>query len=310
MARIVAPSLRATRTRRTTRAPRRNPATPDNPIGPWTRRPSDALRDALKGVGACFKNNDFPLRKSWVGCRELIDMLWVGVVAAHLPEPAIVSALSESFRYIGDERRWTRAMMQRYETRRDMLFNALSHGVVENDRSGRDGVTREVIKQELDAPLPDPDDGAFSFTDARSERERENLAMLRSMGQLLRVLLGDRPRAIYRAIDVFVPERDISDVLVIIRDLLPWWMVASFLSLRGEDLGEPLWYSVIANHLPADPREAAAVAEQVGDHAEQIEDLARSIAKQGGGWQRVREAYLDDAAVAYDPFLPFIEPYL
>jgi hypothetical protein len=105
-----------------------------------------------------------------------------------------------------------------------------------------------------------------------------------------------------------------KECAVAIRSVIPWWVVAVHLRRVGEDLGEPLWFSVVEEFLPgtataAERAERNFVAQQVANHRAEIEDYARSMVAQNA-WMREREAARRGEPARFEALRMFVDPYM
>lgn len=98
-----------------------------------------------------------------------------------------------------------------------------------------------------------------------------------------------------------------------VREIIPWELMAPLLHLHGEDLGEPLWYSVIAKYIPPRNRfrykqEWFAMMDEIGENSREIDALAVGVARnQDAAVERVANG---EPPVPRDLFLPFVQPFL
>lgn len=105
--------------------------------------------------------------------------------------------------------------------------------------------------------------------------------------------------------DVILQETTRDDFAVLaFMHTIPWWLFAALLNARGVDLGEPLWFSVIADYMPRkdDPKFDLYLDSAV-DYKAEIERLAAEMARQ----QQVLIARNLDGEKTPNPFMGFVK---
>jgi len=266
---ITAPVLRSARAR----TPRRNPGrAPPMDAMVWRRRPGQVL-GALSGAGWNVfeeRREPTPLRVLW----DRVDNEWRDIlamfelaIAAGLHPARIVQALyavallawNELGKYGSQEssEAYGEAMVQ--------LHNLLG-GSVEwptwelNDRGDRraEAQRRKLIR-------------ALDFLTWTVENAGTVIpsVLAEACGEILSVAAdaGVSPRKLARTV----------------REQIPWGVMAVQLKARGEDLGEPLWASVIAPYVPRlrTKSDQAWVWQHLSEYGPQIEAIAKEMAATG-----------------------------
>lgn len=270
MGKITAPSLLTSARRQFAPAARTNPSRPaEAPARSWRRSPGPVLRQFPRGASFFWEDQLDPpetIRELWFRSDDAQGMIELVAIArvhpAHIAVVLYMIALAgwKAFGKHGSERSsqfFAEAMVPLHNLLGEERVPYPSWGT-----SGRESVSDED-RNRLSRGLE-----FFVFV-----LEYPNQIEISSLTEAIDEVMS-------AVADAGVPDKKMT---AIVRESIPWGVVAVQLDASGEDLGEPLWVSVIAPYVPRLRSKADArwVWDNLREYAPQIEQIAREMASTG-----------------------------